>query len=86
MHLIIKESYDYKRVENHIMRYIKNFMDVYSINNIQKPRSIPSYLMVNFNTSNSPGTHFIAIIFDENEISIYFDPLDLTFIPLEIQN
>ena len=41
---------------------------------------------VNFSTSKSPGTHFSAIIFDENEISIYFAPLDLIFIPLEIQN
>ena len=68
-----------------IMKDIKNFMGVYSVNNIQNPVTYPAYLIVNFAESNAPGTHFVAIIFTKDKTSIYFDPLDLIFIPLKIQ-
>ena len=67
------------------MKDVKNFMGVYSVNKIVKPKYTPSYIIVNFSPEELPGTHFIAIIFINSELCIYFDPLDLPFVPMEIQ-
>ncbi len=69
---------------NHIMKDVKEFIGVYSVDNIKKPTSYPSYTIVNFSPLHFPGTHFITIMFIEKGMCIYFDPLNLSFIPSEI--
>ena len=71
---------------NYIMRDVTNYIGVYSIDNLENPTSFPSYLIVNFSPSYLPGTHFVSIIFDKNRTCIYFDPLNLKFIPQKIEN
>ena len=68
---------------NKIMRDIPGFMGVYSSDNIEDPISLPSYLITNFSGYNSPGSHFITILFIEG-ICVYFDPLNLSYIPDDI--
>lgn len=70
---------------NHIMRDVEPFIGVYSVDNIKKPVSYPSYTIVNFSPVHSPGTHFITIMFIDKNMCVYFDPLNLPFIPSEIQ-
>ena len=63
------------------MKGIGNFSGVYSSDNMKDPMIYPSYLIVNFSPSFSPGTHFIAMIFDEEQTCTYFDPLGLAKAP-----
>ena len=67
------------------MRDIHGFIGVYSSDNIKDPSSSPSYIIINFSSSNSPGSHFITILFIEG-VCMYFDPLNLSYIPDEICN
>jgi len=67
------------------MKDVKNFMGVNSINKIEKPTIFPSYSIVNFSPAGSPGTHFVAILFVDRRSCVYFDPLNLPFIPSEIK-
>ena len=71
---------------SNVMRCIKNFCDVYSVDNMKDPMSYPAYLIVNFSPSFSRGTHFIAIIFDEEKNCTYFDPLGLRTAPKQIED
>ena len=71
---------------NYIMSDIPEFMGTFSINNIPSPKSFPCYMIVNFSTLNSPGSHFVTIMFLSNIDCLYFDPLNLTFIPEHIIN
>ena len=71
---------------NNVMRDIENFYGVYSSDNMKDPMSYPAYLIVNFSPSFSPGTHFIAMIFDEEKNCTYFDPLGLETAPKIIQD
>ena len=70
---------------NNIMKDVDQFMGVYSRNNIKPPTSYPSYTIVNFSPLHSPGTHLASIIFINKSTCVYFDPLNLPFIPSEIQ-
>ena len=63
------------------MKGIPNFSGVYNSDNMKDPMIYPSYLIVNFSPSFSPGTHFIAMIFDEEQTCTYFDPLGLAKAP-----
>ena len=71
---------------NNVMKGIGNFSGVYSSDNMKDPMIYPSYLIVNFSPSFSPGTHFIAMIFDEEQNCNYFDHLGLGTAPKIIQN
>ena len=71
---------------NNVMKDIENFCGVYSSDNMKDPMSYPTYLIVNFSPSFSPGTHFIAMIFDEKQNCTYFDPLGLGTAPKIIQD
>lgn len=70
---------------NYIMKDVENFLGVFSVDNIQSPVYFPAYLVVNFSPSHSPGSHFVSIIFHKKGRCMYFDPLDLKFIPRPIQ-
>ena len=67
------------------MQDIHRFMGVYSSNELTPPLAYPTYLIANFSRSNEKGTHFIAILFVNKDMCIYFDPLNLSFIPKDIQ-
>ena len=67
------------------MTDVENFKGVYSSDNIPKPMCFPAYLVVNFSPSYSPGSHFVTIIFPQKGKCIYFDPLNLKFIPGKIK-
>ncbi len=67
------------------MKDVNNFIGVYSINKIEMPTLFPSYTIVNFSPVGLPGTHFVTILFVDNRRCVYFDPLNLPFIPLEIK-
>ena len=67
------------------MKDVNNFLGVYSINKIRAPTLFPSYTIVNFSPSGLPGTHFVSILFVDDRKCVYFDPLNLPFIPLEIK-
>lgn len=69
---------------NHIMKDVSGFMGVFSIDTLINPTVYPSYIIVNFSPSNTPGTHFIAILFIEKNVCLYFDPLNLSYIPDEL--
>ena len=70
---------------NHVMRDVKEFIGVYSVDNIKTPSSYPSYTIVNFSPVHFPGTHFVTLMFITKNLCIYFDPLNLSFVPPEIQ-
>ena len=67
------------------MQYIHRFSGVYSSNELIPPVAYPTYIIANFPSSNENGTHFIAILFVNKDMCIYFDPLNLSFIPKNIQ-
>ena len=71
---------------NKVMQDIENFCGVYSSDNMKDPMSYPTYLIVNFSPSFKRGTHFIAMIFDEEQNCTYFDPLGLGTMPKTIQD
>ena len=71
---------------NQIMEGIPAFLGVYSSDNIITPVSFPSYCIVNFSPESALGTHFITIIYDTNNSCIYYDPLNLAYIPENIVN
>ena len=70
---------------NRVMQDIHRFMGVYSSNELTPPLSYPTYIIANFSRSYEKGTHFIAILFLKKDLCIYFDPLNLSFIPRDIQ-
>ena len=67
------------------MQDIHRFMGVCSSNELTPPLSYPTYIIANFSRSYEIGTHFIAILFLKKHLCIYFDPLNLSFIPRDIQ-
>ena len=69
---------------NRIMKDIPQFIGVCSLDNLPMPTSFPSYIIINFSPSNLPGTHLITVLFLKNNVLLYFDPLNLPYIPCEI--
>ena len=69
---------------NDLMRCFKRFLGVYSIDTVKRPLVYPSYTIVNFSNSREVGTHFVAILFYTPAVCLYFDPLNLSFIPAGI--
>ena len=67
------------------MKDILHFIGVKSIDNMIKPKSIPAYTIVNFSPSTLPGTHFVCIMFINSKTCLYFDPLNLPYIPFLIR-
>ena len=67
------------------MRDVEQFIGVYSRDNIKNPTSYPSYTIVIFSPLHFPVTHLVSIIFINKSMCVYFDPLNLPFIPTEIQ-
>ena len=70
---------------NNIMKDIPSFIGVYSLDNVKQPEYYPSYTIINFSPSQSTGTHFIAVLFISELVCVYFDPLNLIYIPQEIK-
>ena len=70
---------------NNITKDIPSFIGVYSLDNVKEPECYPSYTIINFSTSRSTGTHFIAVLFISELVRVYFDPLNLIYIPQEIK-
>ena len=66
---------------NRVMQDIHRFMGVYSSNELTPPLSYPTYIIANFSRSYEKGTHFIAILLLKKDLCIYFDPLNLLFLP-----
>ena len=59
------------------LAHIKNFIGVFSRDNIPQNLKGPVGLIVNTDTSDLPGAHWIAIYIDENQIGEYFDSYGL---------
>lgn len=68
------------------MQDVHGFMGVYSSNDLRPPTLYPSYTIANFSRTYETGTHFIAILFLKKNLCVYFDPLNLPFIPPEIKD
>ena len=71
---------------NSIMKDVPSFIGVCSLDTMVKPISFPSYIIVNFSKSYEPGSHFVTILFLDKQNCLYFDPLNLLFVPQEILN
>ena len=71
---------------NNLMKDIPLFLGVCSIDTLKAHSFFPSYTIVNFSKSTDLGTHFVTILIINNERCMYFDPLNLPFIPLEIRS
>ena len=67
-----------------VMKIVPTFMGVYSADNILLPAKFPSSCIVNLSTQYEKGTHFVSILYPNSETCIYFDPLDLGYIPKNI--
>ena len=66
------------------MQDVHGFMGVHSSDDLISPTFYPSYIIANFSRTYETGTHFIAILFLKKHVCIYFDPLNLSFIPKNI--
>ena len=66
---------------NETMNYFTRFIGVVSIDRLEPPHVFPSYTMVNFSKTGEAGSHYVSIIFNSPELCIYFDPLNLLFLP-----
>ena len=55
------------------MQDIHRFMGVYSSNELTPPLAYPTYVIANCSRSYEKGTHFIAILFVNKDMCIYFD-------------
>jgi len=69
---------------DHVMEDIPEFMGVKSIDDMMQPKTIPAYTIINFSKSSMPGSHFVCVMFVTNDTCLYFDPLNLSGIPFEI--
>ena len=66
------------------MKDVPSFLGAQSIDTMIKPLTFPAYSIINFSKSYERGTHFVAILFINKKKCLYFDPLNLSFIPQEI--
>ena len=67
-----------------LMSHFEGFLGVFSKDDVKNPQTFPAYVLVNFSNSNEMGSHYISIIFYDPNYCLYFDPLNLSFIPQEI--
>lgn len=65
---------------------IKKFKGVFSSDNIYKLKLKGECIIINFDRSYEPGSHFIAIYCVNKNTIMYFDSLNLDSIPQEIYN
>lgn len=66
------------------MKYVKGFKGVYSSNNIPTLDEDNTSLIINFDKVHEPGSHFVAVYRKNNNKVIYFDPLKLGVMPIDI--
>lgn len=71
-------------IEN-VMRSINGFSGVYSSNNAPLLSNCES-MIINFDNVKEPGSHFVALYLDCNNICYYFDSLNFLIIPKNIEN
>ena len=69
---------------NDFMKEFQQFIGVYSRDTMEHPTDYPSYTIVNISKACEQGTHYVCIIFSNAYDCLYFDPLNLSFIPEEI--
>ncbi len=69
---------------NNVMRDILSFLGVYSSDNIKEPKMFPSSCIVNFSPKDTTGTHFVVILYNTPNSCIYYDPMNLGYIPNDI--
>ena len=68
---------------NKVMQDIHKFMDVYSSNELTPLLSYPTWIIAKLFSSYEERTHFLPRLF-KKDLCIYFDPLNLSFIPTDI--
>lgn len=66
------------------LKHIKKFKGVYSADNAIKLTNKGDCIVINFDKSYQPGSHFIAVYLSNKNVCKYFDSLNLKEIPLEI--
>jgi hypothetical protein len=67
---------DTKQIYNHL-KSIKNFIGVFARDRLPSKVNYPCSLVANSDKASEPGTHWIAIVIDENGIGEYFDSFGL---------
>jgi len=66
-------------------KLVKNFIGVFPLNKLPKAIRPTSRFIVNTDTDNLPGTHWIAVSYEQGGIALVFDPLGL-FYPYKLAN
>lgn len=62
---------------NAILKNITGFVGVFPRDRIPKPKKLPAFYVVNYDSNDEPGEHWVAIhLFEPNE-GEYFDPFGL---------
>ena len=69
-----------------ILKHVNRFLGVFSSDNAIKMRKAGECLIINFDKQGEPGSHFVSLYMKSNNHCIYFDPLNLPIIPIEIYN
>jgi len=67
------------------LKYIPNFLGVFSRDTLPVIKNYPCSLIANFDEHDDPGTHWIAIYIDVNGYGEYFDPYGLEVIHNEFK-
>jgi len=62
---------------NYILKSIPGFVGVFPRDKVPKPRYLPSFYVVNYDSSAEPGEHWVAIHLDAEGRGEYFDPFGL---------
>lgn len=60
-----------------ILKDIPGFVGVFPRDRIQSPKKLPAFYVVNYDSSNEPGEHWVAIHFPSQSTGEYFDPFGL---------
>lgn len=67
-----------------IMQFLPGFVGVFSSDNAPLLRKPKTCLIMNFDKSFEPGSHFVGFYLDENYKCFYFDSLDIQHIPKDV--
>ena len=62
---------------NSILKNTPGFVGVYPRDKIPKPEKLPAFYVVNYDSSNEPGEHWVAIHLTSDGDGEYFDPFGL---------
>lgn len=68
------------------MGKFKGFDGVFSSDNAPLVTKVGKSIIINFDKRSEPGSHFIAVYINKAGKCLYFDPLNITHIPIDIHN